>query len=114
VASYLLSHKEYYTPYKNSRNISLTNIKRRVTRIVTLSRPGSNINQIHNTKYLLFEPHRATSSSVLDDYLYRGAKLRHFCFYEYIYQISLIKIAKATSKYFALNAAHPKSAIHAQ
>jgi hypothetical protein len=85
VASYLLGYKEYYIPYKNSRNISLTNIKRHVTRIVTLSRPGGNVDQIYNTKYLLFEPYRATSSSVLDDYLYRGAKLQYFCFYEYIY-----------------------------
>jgi hypothetical protein len=114
VASYLLGHEEYYTPYKNSRNISLTNIKRRVARIATLSRPGGNVDQIHNTEYLLFEPHRATGSSVLDDYLYRGAKLRHFCFYEYVCQISLVKMAKATSKCFALDAAHPKSATHAQ
>ena len=56
VASYLLSYKAYYIPYKKTKSFNLKIIKRRVYSIVALSRLGERANLAHNTEYLFFEP----------------------------------------------------------
>jgi hypothetical protein len=56
VASYFLSHKAYYTPYKKTKSFNLKIIKRRVYSIVALSRPGRRADSAYNTEYLFFEP----------------------------------------------------------
>jgi len=76
VANYLLGHNAYYMLYKKSRCFNLSCIKYHVSRITALSRPSRQADLAHDSEFLFFVPHQATSSLVYDDYIHCGPKLQ--------------------------------------
>jgi len=56
VASYLLSYKAYYIPYKKTKRFNLKSIKYYIYSIIVLSKLGERANLAHDTEYLFFEP----------------------------------------------------------